>query len=421
MKENNNYFSDSNDDIDKNLNIDKAVNKSNIANNNNNNNHYNPEDKHKKNQSTKKFSSQNEASLKKKGELNFKKWLLTLSSIGNLILGALLLIMAISAMRYQLDSIFIADKGLIVLSIIIILSSILCFIGLNLHSFHCLLLVFYNYILTIVFLSVFSLGAVSMNKNLVDWIDNHWDIIRYAVHNYDMNKFKDHVTTEINSLGIFSLTLIAIVGVSMACIINFLKMKHIIFVLAGPINLIFTCLSIGQIVIGFYVYQNAFYGSIPRWSCVLIIVLGFLFTLVGIFGWVAVNKMTKISIMIHMIFLFICFVGIIFATIGIFNMSGMVFEHMDEHWEEISNILTSEGYSVRKSYMVNQLIMQLKLTGFYLIAFIVFSGISFCTSFYIYYKFDEFLLKANGKKNFFANDFSKNQSQLPSELMKDIK
>ena len=68
MKENNNYFSDSNDDIDKNLNIDKAVNKSNIANNNNNNNHYNPEDKNKKKQSTKKISSQNEASLKKKGE-----------------------------------------------------------------------------------------------------------------------------------------------------------------------------------------------------------------------------------------------------------------------------------------------------------------------------------------------------------------
>ena len=53
MKENNNYFSDSNDDIDKNLNIDKAVNKSNIA--NNNNNHYNLEDKNKKIKTQKKF------------------------------------------------------------------------------------------------------------------------------------------------------------------------------------------------------------------------------------------------------------------------------------------------------------------------------------------------------------------------------
>ena len=414
MKENNNYNSDSNDSINKNLNINKAFNKNNNDNNIEENNNY----KHK-NQG--KTLLENEASLKKKGELNFKKWLLTLSSIGNLILGALLLIMAISAMQYKLDSIFIADKGLIVLSIIIILSSILCFIGLNIHSFHCLLLVFYNYILTIVFLSVFSLGAVSMNKNLVDWIDNHWDIIRYAVHNYDMNKFKEHVTTEINSLGIFSLTLIAIVGVSMACIVNFLKMKNIVFVLAGPINLIFTCLSIGQIIIGFYVYQNAFYGSIPRWSCVLIIVLGFLFTLTGIFGWMSVNKLNKKGIMIHMIWLFMCFVGSIFAIIGIFNMSGMVFEHMDRHWEEISSLLNKEGYSVRKSYMVNQLIMQLKLTGFYLIAFIAFSGISIATSFYIYYHFTDFVVSANSKNNYFSNDLSRNPSQLPNEIIKNIK
>ena len=65
--------------------------------------------------------------------------------------------------------------------------------------------------------------------------------------------------------------------------------------------------------------------------------------------------MKKNWIMIHMIWLFICFVGSIFAIIGIFNMSGMVFEHMDEHWDEISSLLISEGYSVRKSYMVNQL------------------------------------------------------------------
>ena len=420
MKENNNYIYESNDDINKNLNIDKALNQQNFLNNKNKNleNKNQGQNKKQKNK-TKNSAYDSENTLKKKGELNFKKWLLTLSSIGNLILGALLLIMAISAMRYKLDSIFIADKGLIVLSIIIILSSIFCFVGLNIHSFHFLLLVFYNYILTIVFLSVFSLGAVSMNRNLVDWIDNHWDIIRNAVHNYDMNKFKDHVTTEINSLGIFSLTLIAIVGVSMACIANFLKMKNIMFALAGPLNLIFTCLSIGQIVIGFYVYQNAFYGSIPRWSCVLIIVLGFMFTLIGIFGWISVNRMKKGWILIHMILLFLCFVGSIFATIGIFNMSGVVFEHMDLHWEEISKILINEGYSVRKSYMVNQLIIQLKLTGFYLIAFILFSGISFGSSVYIYFHFEEFLYSASNKKNYFSNDLSKNPPQVPNETIKE--
>ena len=352
-----------------------------------------------------------EKAEKKKSELNFKKWLLTLSSIGNLILGGLLLIMAISAMRYQLDSIFIADKGLLVLAIIIILSSILCFVGLGTHSFFCLLLVFYNYILTIVFLSIFSLGAVTMNKNLIDWIDNHWDLIRYSVHNYDMNKFKDHVTTEINSLGIFSLTLIAIVGVSMACITNFLKMKNIIFALAGPINLIFTCLSIGLIVIGFYVYQNAYYAYIPRWSCILVIVLGFLFSSIGIFGWVAVNKMKKNWMITHLVSLFICFVASINATVGIFNMSGMVIENMDEHWEEISNILNNEGYSVRKSYMINQLIMQLKMTGFYLIAFMVFSGISFSSSLYLCLNMENYMSDIKNNQNFFSNYLTKDVSK----------
>ena len=342
---------------------------------------------------------------KKKGELNFKKWLLTLASIGNLILGGLLLIMSISSMRYQLDSIFIADKGLLIISIIIILSSIECFIGLGAHSFFFLLLAFYNYILTIVFLSIFSLGAVTMNKNLIDWIDTHWDLIRYSVHNYDMNKFKDHVTTEINSLGIFSLTLIAIICVSMACITNFLKMKNIAFVLAGPINLIFTCLSIGLIVIGFYVFQNAFYGYIPRWSCVLVIVLGFLFMSIGIFGWYAVNKMKKNWMIIHLISLSICFIASIFATIGIFNSSGMVIETLDEHWEEISNLLNKEGYTVRKSYMINQLIMQLKMTGFYLIAFMVFSGISFGSTLYIFISYKKWMIEDKNKR-YFSNDLS---------------
>ena len=357
-----------------------------------------------------------EKAEKTKGELNFKKWLLTLSSIGNIILGGLLLIMAISAMRYHLDSIFIADKGLLILSIFIIISSILCFVGLGTHNFFFLLLAFYIYILTIVFLSIFALGAVTMNKNLIDWIDTHWDLIRYYVHDMDMNKFKDHVTTEINSLGIFSLTLIAIIGVSMACITNFLKMKNIIFVLAGPINLIFTCLSLGLIVIGFYVFQNAFYGYIPRWSCVLVIILGFLFSSIGIFGWITVNKMKKNWMIWHLVSLAICFIASIFATIGIFNSSGMVIEALDEYWEEISNVLNKEGYTVRKSYMVNQLIIQLKMTGFYLIAFMVFSGISFCSTLYIFISYKKFMNEDKSQRDY-ANDLS---GEVP-KIMKKIK
>ena len=359
----------------------------------------------------KRYLTTKEKEEKHKGDLDFKKWLLTLSSIGNLILGGLLLIMAISAMKFKLDSIFTADKGLILIAIIIIISSILCFIGVGIHSFFCLLIVFYNYILTIVFLSVFALGAVSMNQNLIDWIDTHWDIIRSSVRDYDMNKFKDHVTKEINSLGIFSLTLIAIVGVSMACITNFLKIKNIIFALAGPINIIFSCLSIGLIFIGIYSFQNAFYGSIPRWSCILVIILGILFTIIGIFGYIAINKINRKWMLWHLISLAVCFLGSIIATIGIFNMSGMVIKNLDKHWNEIYNILSKEGYSVRKSYMINQLQIQLKLSGFYLIAFMIFSGISFCFSLYQYFNVRKIFTHLQSDPNYLSNYLSKDVSK----------
>ena len=329
----------------------------------------------------------------KKGDLNFKKWLLSLSSIGNLILGGLLFIMGISAMRFHLDKIFVADRGLIIIGLIIIISSILCFIGIAINNFILLLTVFYLYILTMVFLSIFALGAITMNPNLIDWIDNHWDIIRNSVFSYDMNKFKMHVTTEINSLGIFSLTLNAIILVSLICISNFLKFKNIIFALSPLANLIFSALSLGLIIIGFYAYQHAYYTSIPTWSCTLVIVLGFLFLIIGIFGYVSFKKIKRNWMIVHLFSLGFCVIMSIVACVGIFNIANFVTENLNKNWGEISKKLYESGYTIRKSYMINQIHINLKLTGFYIIVFIIFSFISLCASLYQYHNINMFYQK----------------------------
>jgi hypothetical protein len=329
----------------------------------------------------------------KKGDLNFKKWLLSLSSIGNLILGGLLFIMGISAMRFHLDKIFVADRGLIIIGLIIIISSILCFIGIAINNFILLLTVFYLYILTMVFLSIFALGAITMNPNLIDWIDNHWDIIRNSVFSYDMNKFKMHVTTEINSLGIFSLTLNAIILVSLICISNFLKFKNIIFALSPLTNLIFSALSFGLIIIGFYSYQHAYYTSIPTWSCTLVIVLGFLFLIIGIFGYISFKKIKRNWMIIHLFSLGFCVIMSIVACIGIFNIANIVTDNLNKNWGEISKKLYENGYTIRKSYMINQIHINLKLTGFYIIVFIIFSFISLLASLYQYHNINMFYQK----------------------------
>lgn len=172
----------------------------------------------------------NSSSNKKKQDLNFKKFLLSLSSVGNLILGGLLVIMGVQSMRFNLDSIFVADKGLLVIGAIVVMYSLICLIGILTNGVITLLIVYFNSLLTMIFLSIFALGALSMNHNIIDWIDNHWDVIRTSVFSMDMNKFKKHVTTEINSLGIFSLTINATLMIKMICIQNLLGIIHYYYI-----------------------------------------------------------------------------------------------------------------------------------------------------------------------------------------------
>ena len=60
-------------------------------------------------------------------------------------------------------------------------------------------------------------------------------------------------------------------------------------------------------------------------------------------------------------------------------------ESLNEHWAEISKELNDLGYIIRKSYLINQIQINLKLTGFYTMMIIVFSGINFATCYYQYY------------------------------------
>jgi hypothetical protein len=288
-------------------------------------------------------------------------------------------------MRFNLDKIFVADRGLIIMGMIIVFYQILCLIGVFLNSFIILLMVYFNSMLTIILLSIFAMGALAMNDNLIDWIDNHWDVIRSSVFSYDMNKFKDHVTTEINSLGIFSLTINATLLISMVCITNLLSFKHIIIALSPLTNLIFSVLASGLIIIGFYSLQHTYYITIPTWSSTLLILLGILLLFIGLLGYWAVKKLNRKWIMYHIIILSFCLILITATCIGFLMIADSVHEEVDQHWTEIHNSLKQSGYEVRKSFIVNQMQINLKFAAFYLIVFLIFSFISLGTSFYQHY------------------------------------
>lgn len=236
--------------------------------------------------------------------------------------------------------------------------------------------------LTIIFLSIFALAALAMNDNLINWIDNHWDVIRNSVFSYDMNKFKSHVTTEINSLGIFSLTINATLFIKMICISNLLSFKHIIIALSPLTNLIFSVLSTGLILIGFYSQQHAYYTTIPTWSSSLLVILGFIFLGIGILGYVAIKNLNRKWILYHVLILSVCIILLIIACVGFFTISSTVNEVIHENWNEINANLQSLGYEIRESFILNQIQINLKFAGFYSLVFILFSLISIGTSLY---------------------------------------
>lgn len=285
-------------------------------------------------------------------------------------------------MRFNLDSIFVADRGLIVIGILILIYSIICFIGVYTNNYLILIMVFYNAVLTMTFLSIFALAALTLNDNLIDWIDNHWDLIRNNVFSFNMNKFKDHVTTEINSLGIFSLTINVTLIISMVCISNLVGFKNIIKSLSHLSNLIFSVLSTGLILIGFYSKQHVYYTSIPTWSSNLLIVLGCVLFLVGILGYYAEFYMKKKLIFAHIVILSICLILLIIACAGFFVIANNVNEIVNENWTDIHALLNKFGFQVRKSFFINQIQINFKFAGFYSIVFILFSFICIVSSFY---------------------------------------
>jgi hypothetical protein len=289
-------------------------------------------------------------------------------------------------MIFNLDKIFVADRGLIIIGGIVVFYSILCLIGLLINSFIILLVVYYNSILTIIFLSIFSMGALAMNDNLIDWIDHHWDVIRSSVFSYDMNKFKDHVTTEINSLGIFSLTINATLVICMACITNLLSFKHIIIALSPSTNLILSILSTGLILIGFYSQQHSYYATtLPTWFSNLLIIMGIILFGVGILGYISMRRLNRRLIMYHIIILSLCVIMLIVTCIGLFSNVSTVTDNINKHWKEIHSYLNQMGYQVRKSFIINQIQINLKLAGFYTIVFVIFSVLSLITSLYQHY------------------------------------
>ena len=117
-----------------------------------------------------------------------------------------------------------------------------------------MILSFYSCLITFILLTIFAIGALSFSENLLDFIDKHWSEIRESAKTYTLNEFKQHVSSELVSLGAFALTIDLSLFIMMSTIIFIQGLEKIMIALFPLTNLLFIVLSTA--VIGVAIYSN---------------------------------------------------------------------------------------------------------------------------------------------------------------------
>lgn len=139
-------------------------------------------------------------------------------------------------------------------------------------------------------------------------------------------------------------------------------------------------MSTGLVAIGFYSRAHYYYTSISTWASSLLIILGFVLFIIGLYGYDAINKMKTKNIKIHIILLSICFILLIIACVGFFYIATSVNEAITKNWNIVHKSLEDQGYNVRRSFLINQIVINLKFAGFFSAVFVAFILISLSTS-----------------------------------------
>jgi hypothetical protein len=147
-----------------------------------------------------------------------------------------------------------------------------------------MLFVLYNCLISFILLSIFAIGAISFSENLLDWIDKHWEEIRASAKTYSMTDFKQHVSSELVSLGAFAFTIDLSLFIMIATILLIQGFEKVMIVLFPLTNLIFIVFSVAIASVAVYFNQHTYYtSSMPVWGNYLLLLIAiFVLVIAGI-------------------------------------------------------------------------------------------------------------------------------------------
>mmetsp|Transcript_34994 Transcript_34994/g.39691 ORF Transcript_34994/g.39691 Transcript_34994/m.39691 type:complete len:417 (+) Transcript_34994:207-1457(+) len=333
-------------------------------------------------------------------QMNFRKWLLNLTSIANLILGPMIIFMGYQIYRLKIE-IIVADRALMGMGFFVFLLSIFTIVGSIRNSNRIYIFLFYSNIIMIIFLSTFAIGGMSFSDDFEEWTDKNWYHIRSRLKGIDMDQFKKHINSEVMSLGAFAMTVDLIMMVSIGVLIRILTWKRIVKQLFPVINLIIFVLSTCIIAISVYSKQHSSYTTLPTWINTVGVFIGLFWAMLGVYGyWVSMKQhITKAYLILYIVLVSLLSLLLLLAGAGFVYLSSESQRLFHEDWPNISKNLQKAGYDIEEKAFISHVETNFKFAGLFSIIFVIFLLIALFPATYKLRYFKDFHQKTEKKSS----------------------
>lgn len=268
------------------------------------------------------------------------KWLLVLSSVGNLGLAPLIMMMGYNASSFDYNGLLVVDKALVVLGVFVFLTSAAAIFASCKDQSETLLFVFYTAIIEFILLSVFGLGAINFNETLEEYIDKHWEELRATTGKYSMTEFKQHVQSELLALGAFSFTINVSIFIQAMSILHQQGLRRVMIALFPLTQLLFIVFASAIMIIAIYIQANNYYSSaMPIYSSYVLFAIAFFIVVLAILGYKAGITANFQQLVIYNVLLLFCGIVCLFSGIGLLTMTSTLKELVYKEWPLISRKL----------------------------------------------------------------------------------
>jgi hypothetical protein len=304
--------------------------------------------------------------------------MLGIISATSFVIGPIIVGLGYEASSFGMD-VIIADRALMGMGVIMCILSVVSLIGTIQSNTKLLLFSFYSLIVLVIFISVFSTGTWFMLEDIQDYIDRNWDSIREIVPEYSMVGFKIHVESEIQSLVSFSFTSIFLNILAIGTI-AILKSKNVKRTLLPVTSLILSVLGSALVAVSIYSRRHSNYTQLPLWSNYVFVMIGFIVTALGVFGYYSVLHSLRTNIKIYAVILGLASVFLVVSGIGFIILSSLVSKHISENWEQINSDLMQAGYEVDINELIQIININFKFAGLFGVVNFVFCLLSFVGS-----------------------------------------